>query len=331
MKDSKHHTQLSAQERDLIAVLKGGGLSLRAIARKLNRSPSTIHDEIKRNSFRGTYRSHYVAIHAQAKAAERVKKARSKHLLKDSITFAYVVTKLKLGWSPEVIAGRLRKKYGRTIICHETIYRFIYSDHPKARELTLWEYLPRKQKKRKRRNGRKVQRMRIPDRVSIHQRPAAANNRTEPGHWEGDTMEGRRQDKDGIQVNVDRLARKMVAKKVDRVAGKETLTAQRQNLSPFPKQLRRTLTLDNGKENVNHIALRSLGLRAFFADTYAAWQKGSVEQAIGLIRRYLPKGTSLKAITQEELDDIVEEINNRPRKVLNYNTPNEVFNAYLNS
>jgi IS30 family transposase len=331
MKDSNHHTKLTAQERDLIAVWKGGGLSLREIARRLHRSPSTIHDELKRNSFRGTYRTHYVAIHAHAKAVRRAKASRRRQPLKNPVAFAYVVSKLRRSWSPEVIAGRLRKRYGRTILCHETIYRFIYSDHPKARELKLWEYLPRKQKRRRTRDGRQAQRMRIPDRVSVEARPQAANLRLQPGHWEGDTMEGRRRDKDGIQVEVERLARKILASKVNRVAATDTLEAQRRNFAAIPQSLRRSITLDNGRENVKHRKLHALGLTTYFTKGYAAWQKGSVEHAIGLIRRYLPKGTSLTTVTQEELDDIVEEINNRPRKVLNYNTPNEVFQSYLNS
>lgn len=327
MKDSKHHTKLTAYERDLIAIWKGKGVSLREIARGLKRSHSTIIEEIKRNSFNGKY---YVAIHAHAKAVKRGKQARQRHPLKDEATYACVLKQLRSGWSPEVIAGRLKKRQGKTVICHETVYAFIYSDHPEAQRLKLWEYLPRKQKKRKQRGKRKSHRVSIPDRVSIHKRPEAANKRRELGHWEGDTMEGRRIEKDGIQVNVDRLARKILAQKVTRIAGKETFSAWRKNLGSLPKQLKKTLTLDNGRENVKHKALRSWGLTTYFADPYSAWQKGSVEQAIGLMRRYLPKGTSLTTVSQKELDEIVDEVNNRPRKVLNYNTPNEVFNIYLN-
>ena len=329
MTDSKHHTKLTALERDLIAVWRGAGLSLREIARRLGRSHSTIIDELRRNSFRGLDRTHYVAIHAHAKAVKRAKASRRRQPLKDEATFAAVIAKLHRGWSPEVIAGRLRRNFGRTILCHETIYRFIYSDHPKAKELKLWEYLPRKQQRRRERNGSKPHRIRIPDRVSIQQRPQPATLRIQLGHWEGDTMEGRRRDKDGIQVEVERLARKILASKVNRVAAAETLEAQRRNFAGIPQSLRRTITFDNGRENVSHHRLHALGLATYFTDGYAAWQKGSVEHAIGLIRRYLPKGTSLKTVTQEELDDIVEEINTRPRKVLNYNTPNEVFRAYL--
>lgn len=329
--DSSHHKKLTARERDLIALWKGGGVSLREIARRLGRSHSTIVEEIKRNSFTDSQGNrYYVAIHAQVKANKRKVLARKRQPLKDPQTFSYVIDKLRMGWSPEVIAGRLRKKDGKTIICQETIYSFIYSDHFKAKEFKLWQYLPRKQKKRKRQKGRKVKRVLIPDRVSVHQRPAQVDTRTEIGHWEGDTMEGRKIEKDGVHLELERVSRKLFAKKITRISPQEALRAQQFVFLMLPKRVRKTITFDNGKENIRHKKLEKLGLKTYFTDPYSAWQKGSVEHAIGLLRRYLPKRTSLASLTQEELDDIVEEINNRPRKVLNYNTANEVFNSYLN-
>jgi len=179
-----HHTKLTAQERDMIAIWIGGGIKLREIARRLTRSVSTISDEVKRNNYQGNY----VAIHAQSVTDERKINARRRHPLKDTATYAYVLKKLKCGWSPEEIAGRLKRKEGETIICHETIYQFIYAEENKEKK--LFEYLPRKQKKRKKQSGRKVHKSRIPDRVSIHQRPEEVNQRKVFGHWEGDTVEG---------------------------------------------------------------------------------------------------------------------------------------------
>lgn len=330
--DSQYHTKLIARERDLIAVWKGGGVSLREIARRLGRSHSTIVEEVKRNSFRDKDGDrYYVAIHAQAKTNKRKVLARRRHPLKTPKVFSYVIDKLRLGWSPEVIAGRLKKKQGKSVICQETIYAFIYSDHPKAKEFKLWQYLPRKQKRRKKQQGRKAKRALIPDRVSIHQRPAQVETRVEIGHWESDTMEGRKIERDGIHLELERLSRKVFARKVVRVSSEEALKAQKATFSSLPKKIRKTTTLDNGKENTKHKELEKLGMKTYFTDPYSAWQKGSVEHAIGLLRRYLPKRTSLSTLTQEELDDIVAEINNRPRKVLNYNTANEVFNSYLNT
>lgn len=326
--DTVHHTKLTARERDLIAIWKGEGVRIREIARRLGRSHSTIIDEIRRNSYKGKY---YVAIHAQAKTDKRKYLARKRHPLKNSKTYSYVIEKLEWGWSPEEIAGRLRKVYGKTVICTETIYSFIYSDHPGARRLALWQYLPRKHKKRRKKYGRRVQKGRIPERVSIHSRPAQVDNRRKPGHWEGDTMEGRKIDHDGVHTDLERLTRKVVATKIKNVDSDQTIVVQTDTFGKIPSRMRKTITYDNGKENVKHQRLHSLGIDTYFADAHSPWQKGAVEYAIGLLRRYLPKGTSLKGLTQEELDDIVEEINNRPRKVLNYNTPNEVYNAYVNT
>ncbi|MEK6904152.1 MAG: IS30 family transposase, partial [Nanoarchaeota archaeon] len=155
-----HHIKLTAQERDMIAVWIGGRVKLREIARRLGRSVSTISDEVKRNNYQGNY----VAIHAQSVTDERKIKARKRHPLKDEATYAYVLKKLGCGWSPEEIAGRLKRRNKETVICHETIYQFIYAEENKEKK--LFEYLPRKQKKRKKQSGRRVHKSRIPDRVS---------------------------------------------------------------------------------------------------------------------------------------------------------------------
>lgn len=327
--DSSHHQKLTARERDLIALWKGGGASLREIARRLGRSPSAISDEIKRNSFQDSEgQKFYVAIHAQAKADNKKTLARKRHPLKNPEVFAYVIDKLMTGWSPEIVAGRLRKRFGKTIVCHETIYQFIYSDHYRAKELKLWQYLPRGQKRRRKQRSRKVKRVRIPARVSIHQRPAQVNARLEIGHWEADTMEGRAH-QNGVHAEVERLARKVFLKKINKIDSNQTISVQWSIFKPLPERIRKSTTHDNGLENTRHQVLHQLGMETFFCQAYAAWQKGTVENTIGLVRRYLPKGSDLTNISQEELDEIAEELNNRPRKVLNYNTPNEIFNCYL--
>lgn len=320
--DSKH-TKLTAQERDLIAVWKGGGVGQRGIARRLGRSHSTIGDELRRNSFKG----HYVAIHAQGLADKRKFLARARHPLKSPQIYSYVIEKLRCGWSPEVIAGRLRRTNGKTVICHETIYKFIYSSYPESKKLKLWQYLPRGQKKRRKVKGRGVKRVRIKARISIHARPAEVDKRTKAGHWEGDSMEGKNH-KQGLHVEVERVTRLILARKVERLGARETLTAQIKIFGQIPKSLRKTTTVDNGLEFSRHLGLKAI-VDTYFTDPYSAWQKGSVENAIGLIRRYLPKGTDLTEITQTDINDILWEINNRPRKVLDYNTPAEVFKLHL--
>lgn len=318
--DSKHHTKLTAHERDLIAVWKGGGVLLREIARRLGRSVSTISDEIKRNSSQGIY----VAIHAQATTEERIQRARKRHPLKDAQTFAYVLEKLRLGWSPEQIDGRLTQETGTHVVSYETIYRFIYAPENKSKK--LWEYLPWKRTKRKKKYNRGVQRGRIPNRVSIHERPARINKRKEFGHWEGDSLIGRQQKGTLIHTEVERKTRYLKALLINSKQAADTLKAQQQLLS---KTICKSITTDNGREFVLHTRLNKQGIKTYFADSYASWQRGTNEYHNGLLRRYLPKRMSFQELTQEELDDIVEEINTRPRKVLQFQSPEEVYTKEL--
>ena len=328
----KKTKKLTAQERDLIAVWYGQRVSIRQIAKRLKRCHSSILREIKRNVWKDkkTKEEYYVSIHAQSVTEQRKSLAGRRESLKNPETCSYVLKKLREGWSPEQIAGRLKKSQGKSIICHETIYRFIYAKENEDKR--LWEYLPWKRKKRKKKSGRGVHRGRIPDRVSIHNRPRKVNQRAEFGHWEGDSIEGRKIDKDGIHTEVERISRITMAIKVKNLTSEETSRIQKKMFSRLPREARKSTTLDNGRENYLHIRLRGkLGMKTYHCDPYSSWQRGSNEYHNGLIRRYLPKKTDFSTITQEELDDIVNEINNRPRKVLNYNTPKEVFEIYLKS
>lgn len=182
----------------------------------------------------------------------------------------------------------------RMRISPEAIYSFIYSDEYRHRK--FWEYLPWKRKTRKKKHGRKVHRGRIPDRVSIHQRPETIETREEFGHWEGDTVEGRGR-KNGIHTEVERKSRFVCAVKVDKIDSAYALKAQRRIFLPLPAQARKTVTLDNGKENHLHAKLKELEIRTFFCDPYSSWQRGTNEFHNGLIRRYLPKKTYLTGIT----------------------------------
>lgn len=302
---------------------------MRGMARRLNRSVSTISNEFKKG---GRVNGEYVAIRAQRLSDERKNNSYRRHPLKNDWLYAYVHKKLRAGWSPEQISGRLKRMYPKDRskhINHETIYRFTYDDGQADKR--LWEYLPRKQKKRRKRTGRKVHRSRIPDRVSIHQRPVSINERTEFGHWEGDTVEGKRSIGDGIHTEAERLSRKLMARKINRVTSEATIESQLNIFMGLPEAARLSTTLDNGKEQHLHMRLDSeLGVSTFFADPYSSWQRGTNEYHNGLLRRYLPKGTDFRTVTEEELSDIVEEINNKPRKCLDFATPNEVFLVEVN-
>lgn len=319
----QHARKLNAEERDRIAVWHGQSVGVREMAHRLGREPSTISRELARN---GHAQAGYIAIHAQRQTDERKTVARRRHPLKDAETYAYVHDKLRSGWSPELIAGRLREEHGRSILHHETIYRFLYAeDHAKKR---LWEYLPWKRQKRRKRRGRQVHRSRISDRVSIHERPETVNARGAFGHWEGDTVEGRGH-RDGLHTEVERASRFLLAAKVPRIASLETVGAQATLFQALPPSARQSTTLDNGRENHAHARLHVLGMRTYFCDPYSSWQRGTNEFHNGLLRRYFPKGTDFGTVDDEELRDVVAEINHRPRKCLGFRTPFEVFSEQL--
>lgn len=319
------YQHIKDDERELIAIWVNQDVSIRTIAKRLHRCHTTIIREVRRNH--SLISGRYVAITAQRRAEERSIRSRKRHPLKNPEVYSYTLERLRQSWSPEQIAGRLEKEISRPVICPETIYRFIYDR--KNQDRKLWEYLPRKQKRRRKQNGRSVHKARIPQRISIHDRPKVIDDRTEFGHWEGDTVEGKKSEKDGIHTEVERMTRFFLARKVDRVASAETIRAQFRMFSQIPGNARRSTTLDNGREQHRHMALRFLEMKTYFADPYASYQRGTNENTNGLLRRYCPKRSSFKDLTQAELDDIVWEINNRPRKCLGYNTSQEAFEEQL--
>jgi len=319
--------KLTKTERILIAQLKNKGNSNKRIAKILDRSVSTIGREIKRNSFQGKF---YEPLNAQSKTEARKKKAwEAKQPLKSPKIYTYVLKSLRNGWSPEQIAGRLKSNHPQDKslwICHETIYQFIY--HSKNKDKYLWEYLRRKQKRRRKKQGRKAQKIRIPDRVSIHQRKRAIDQRKEIGHWEGDSIVGKGHT-NGLHTEYERVSSLIRFEKLKAINADETLAAQRRIFGPLPKHLKKSTTLDNGMEMVKHIKLKKLGMKTYFADPYSSWQRGGNENANLWIRYYFPKGTDFTKISEEELKDVEWELNNRPRKRLKFKTPMEVFTEHL--
>jgi IS30 family transposase len=322
MRTKKRHEKLRMDERDKLASWKAQGMSNSECARQLGRCVSTIGRELKRNSEGGVY----AAIRAQSKAWERAEKsAHSKHPLKNARVYAYVTEHMRDGWSPDQIAGRMELEYANDLewrITAETIYRWVYE--PKQADQRWWEYLRRKQKKRRKRNGRGVRSSRIPDRVSIHQRPAVVNERQEVGHWEGDTVEGKGH-RDGLHTEVERLSRFLIARKVNAITSQATIEVQQQIFAELPAALRRSTTLDNGRENHLHARLHELAMHTYFADPYSSWQRGTNENGNWHLRRYFPKRTDFASIPDDELQDVVDEINNRPRKILGYATARETL------
>lgn len=331
----KKAPKLTEQERDLLALWKAQTLSNKECARRLGRDPTTIGRELKRNNFRNKNRDYYVAIHAHSMTLKRrCVVAHSKPELKSPKIFAFVTKHLRLGWSPEQIAGRLKliHKYDDSWwISPETIYRWIYDKKQMQRKTEgfFWyEYLRRKQKKRRKLKGRKAQRGHIPDRVSIHNRPQIIDDRVEFGHWEGDTVEGIAH-RNGLHTEVERQSRFIMADKVARIAGHETIQVQKALFGQCPKEARKSDTLDNGRENHEHAQLRELDMDTYFADPYSSWQRGSNENGNLWIRYYFPKGTDFDKVDASEIQAVIAEINDRPRKILGFLTAKEMFTKLL--
>jgi len=318
------YRNLNKTERILIARWKNLGKSNKWIAKELGRDVSTIGREITINSYEGKV---YEPLHAHARSVRRQAKAwGAKHPLKSPKVFSYVIDKLRDGWSPEQISGRLKSEYPKDSswhICHETIYAFIYS--VKQKDKMYWEYLRRKQKIRRKRSGRKVHRVRIPDRISIHQRPCEVEKRKQTGHWEGDSIVGLGHT-NGLHTEYERVTSTTKIEKLKRITAEETLKAMKRVFDPLPDRLKRSVTLDNGSEMVKH---KEVGIDAYFADPYSSCQRGGNENANLWIRYYFPKGTDFSKVPEEEIKAVEWELNNRPRKRLGFKKPVEMWNEAL--
>ncbi len=328
----KHHTKLTFSERKLLSLWILEGKSKRECGRLLGRDHSTVVRELKRNKYKGCI---YEPLHAQTLAEKKKNKAwEAKEPLKNKKLFAYVVDHVRMGWSPEQISGRLKlvdhPNDPSWQICSETIYAFIYGNHPKAKELKLWEYLRRKQKKRYKKGGRSVHReSKIPDRVSIHDRPKEIDERKVLGHWEGDSIVGKGH-RNGLHTEYERVSSLIKIEKLNRINSEETIKAQFNIFSPLPPKTRKSTTLDNGFEQFQHGKLRMIGMNTYFADPYCSQQRGGNENANLWIRYYFPKGTDFSKVSDMEIKDVEWELNNRPRKRLEYKTPLEVFTTWCN-
>lgn len=306
--------------------MKLAGFSLRAIGRRIGRDHTSVMREINRN--RPTYADDAVYWYyvTQTIADERCHQARSFRRKKFKPLVEYVESKLRLDWPPEAISERLHVDYPedeRMRVSHETIYRWVYLAATQKRDLHT--HLRRRHKKRRKQKRYGSGRRFIPGRVSIAQRPSIVGTRERFGDWEGDTVEGAK-GTGGVATHVERKSRYLLAVKLH---DKKASTMTEQSTKSFrrvPKRLRKTLTVDNGKEFSRFKELEeNTGLEVFFADPYAAWQRGTNENTNGLLRFYFPKGTDFRKTSEEELAIVVEKLNHRPRKCLNYRTPHEVF------
>lgn len=320
-------------ERQIIEVGLRTGKSVRAIARSLSRDHRVIQREIDRNT--GDY-SPYTAIVAQRIHKERQSKKNNHKLekLENEDLKKYVIEKLNGDWSPEQIAGELKEQAppganGKTI-SYESIYQYIYEGEGRYQD--LYSHLRKGRSKRQRRCGRKSKKVAIPGRISIDQRPQKINQKKEYGHWESDTLESGKKCKENMSVQYERKTQLLRLNKIKNKTAKETEKAIRKSLDTLPGHLRRSITFDNGKESVTHIKLREdYNIKTYHCDPYASWQKGGVENINGLLRQYLPKHADFSKLTDEDVYNIQEKLNNRPRKSLNYLTPNQVIAQVINN
>ena len=322
---------LSVVDRALIEVRLGDGWTLRAIACALGRSPDTVSDEVARGGGKAGYR----AYAAQARAASAHSRCgRKPRLGVDGVLFAEVAGLLRLGWSPEQIAGRRKrikdgvKQQASIAVSHEAIYAALYA-LPRGelrRELIacLRQGKPRRGPSRRTASAAAS----CADMMPISQRPADVAARLVPGHWEGDLLLG--QDRSAIGTLVERTTRFLLLVLMPTRKADVAASAFAGALCAVPTPLRRTLTYDQGKEMARHKALaHAKGMRVFFADPHSPWQRGSNENTNGLLRQHLPKGISLASLTQDQLDTVADSLNTRPRKTLGHDTPYERFTHLL--
>lgn len=324
------YSHLSLNERIELYRLRREGQSLRAIAKALGRSAGTISRELARNSdSTKAWDGGYDPARAQALSARRrrwdarFKLARNTHLR------SYVHARLVAGWSPEAIAGHLRAHSGQCVISHESIYRFVYY---RSAQKDYWHrLLPRRKSRRGRlgaRGGSPVER--IYARIPIAQRPAEVQQRKVAGHWEGDLMLFARY-RQAILVTHERNSRLLLANRQPNKAATPVVRQLLRQFAALPKSMRRSVTFDNGTEFAFHHRLNTqLGMATYFCDPHAPWQKGGIENAIGRLRRTLPRKTDLATLSTRKFNNLLAAYNHTPRKCLAFKTPAQVFCEHLN-
>jgi transposase, IS30 family len=280
--------------------------------------------ELKRN--RGTQVGYQPAYADKQAKSRRWKGSR---LLRDADLQDKVLTRLKQGWSPAQVCGRLKKENKRPVISYESIYRFIDAQIRRTKDFSWRHFLPRGKSKRGwrgQKGGSPVDH--IKGRVSIERRPAYIDKRRQPGHWEGDLMLFAKYGQ-AVLVTHERHSRLLFVSRQPSKAAQPVAIKLAELFSALPTSLRRTITFDNGTEFAYHHQLHKLSMRTFFCDAHAPWQKGGIENAIGRMRRGLPRKTDLATLSDQRLLSLVRSYNHTPRKCLNYKTPAEVFTRDL--
>jgi IS30 family transposase len=321
------YSQLSLSERIEIYRLHTSSTSDRSIAKELGRSPSTISRELRRNAKPSKYFPvGYSPERANVRALRRRRWDKRFKMLRQPALREYVRNRLAMGWSPQQIAGRLARDKAPMRISYESIYRFIYY---RSAQKDYWHRLlpQRKHRRGRLKRGGTGSVNYIKRRLTLEHRSKAANDRLEPGHWEADLMMFAKYGQ-GILVMHERLTRVIRMLNLANKSAPQINAKIVQILRPVPLHMRRSITFDNGPEFAHHYKIADmLDLQTFFCDARAPWQKGGVENAIGRMRRPLPRKSDLATVTYQKLQSLVRRYNNTPRLCLDYKTPHEIFNS----
>ncbi len=316
------YKHFSRDERLGLATLKRAGFNQKEIAKQLNRHPSTISRELPRGAMHNKNSYHVIAAE-QRKKVKRIKaNQRFRKIENNEQLIRYVSDKLKLYWSPEQISGRLELEFGFTILCHETIYRYIYKQHPEFKK-----YLRCRKGKYRRRAGTesRLKRLEAGKKKRIDQRPMVVEQRMRLGDWEGDTVLGKEKTIK-ILTHVERKSGLLLADKLNTATAEAVKLKTIQRFKSISKDKKHTITYDNGSEFAEHeLTGRYTKLGIYFAYPYHSWERGTNENCNGLLRQFFPKGIYFATITQRQIEAATELINHRPRKRHGYLTPTEIF------
>jgi len=324
-------THLTLDEREEISRGISANLSIRAIASKLKRPPSTISREINRNGGYAQYR----AVHADKAAWTRAKRPKVCKLALSKKLALLVARKLKCAWSPQQIAGWLQRTYPDDIsfhVSHETIYKTLYIQTRGALKKGLQKCLRSKRIMRHSKHATLKSKGlgKINDGISISERPSSVEDRMVPGHWEGDLIKGC--NNTYIATLVERHSRYVMLVRVQDSKTKTVIEALIKNSKKLPSEMYKSLTWDRGYEITNHKEFtRVTKIPVYLCDPYSPWQRGSNENTNRLIRQYFPKGTDLSIHSQQKLSSVARKLNERPRKTLEYETPADKFNLCVAS
>ena len=325
MQNATYH-RLSNHEREEISRALGAGSSANDIARRLDRSASTITREIRRNGGTAKYRAFLATGRARRHAALR--KLGKRKLLAYPSLYTYVMEKLALRWSPEQIAVMLRREYPRDArmrISPEAIYQYIYVLPRGELKRELIRSLRQERGWRRKRGNRTERRGKIADMLSIEERPADVAARTIPGHWEGDLLEGKRR-QSAIGTLVERTTRFTLLVPLKEKNVTSVRKAYATALRTLPRHLKQSLTYDQGKEMSEHTQFSiDTGITVYFAHPASPWERGTNENTNGLIRQFFPRGTDFNTVSRAELKRVQDLLNTRPRKVLNFELPQQAF------